>query len=442
MTGRRPAMGRLGALAPLLLLAALATVPTGCIKKKGGAGEVEEEEKDFTVGRFAFRRLSAADEAISKKDYKTAFAKLKELNDSDKITDHERALMWQKYADIYGEKGEYDKSIKALEKALSLNALPKEAVAAVQFNLGQLFAIQGQHEKAVKFLRGWAKQMKGKMPAEAKVLLAQSLIALEQHKEALVYLDEVVAESEGPVDERVRKLELVVHLELKHNKKVVLLLTELVERFPETKTYWVELSNALGQIDDHRRALAVLELAYRQEMLVSSDEIIRLARHYSLLDLPLQAAELLEKEMKAERVDKTPDNMELLANSWIGAREPMRALAAMTKAAKDSDNGELDYRLAQLQMQDEKWSKAEGSIRRALKKGKLSDKGAVYLLLGHAQYEQGKRSAARKSFREASAKKAHKAAGDRWLEVMKREDESCRSGKEPACKLIPGRGKK
>lgn len=441
MTRIRQAIGRLGLAMPLMLLAALSTVPTGCIKKKGGAGEAQEEERDFTVGRFAFRRLSAADDAISKKDYKTAFAKLKELNESDKITDHERALMWQKYADIYGEKGEYDKSIKALEKALELNALPKEAIAAIQFNLGQLFAIQGQHEKAVKFLKGWAKQAKGKMPVEGKLLLAQSLVALERYDEALVYLDEVVAASEGPVDERVRKLELVVHLELKHNKKVVILLTELVERFPETKTYWVELSNALGQIDDHRRALAVLELAYRQDMLVTSDEIIRLARHYSLLDLPLQAADLLEKEMKAQRVDKTPDNMELLANSWIGAREPMRALAAMTKAAKESDKGELDYRLAQLQMQDEKWSKAESSIRRALKKGGLTDTGAVNLLLGHAQYEQGKRSAARKSFRKAAAKKAHKVAGDRWLEVMKREDQSCQTGREPACKLIPGRGK-
>lgn len=413
----------------------LSSLPA-CLKTGSGA-EAEEEEKSFIVGRWAFRRLEATEAAMAEKDYKKAREQLDEMRGNEDLNDHERALMWQKYGSIEADQGDYKAAAVSLAKCLELDALPDTSQRTVKYNLGQLYAITEQYDKAVVLLEEWASKEKQGPPKEIQLMLANAYVQLGKFEKALGYAEAVAKATDTP-DENLLLMQLAIHLELKHNERVVELLTELIERFPK-KAYWLQLAAAHGQTGDHRRALAVLELAYRQDLLTESPELVRLAQHYLHMELPLKAAELLEKELSAGRVEPTPDNLELLANSWMSAREPGKAINALAKAAKEAKGGELYFRLGQLQMQQESWGAAESAFKRAIAQGELRDVGTAHLLLGTAQYELGQRAAARASFQKAAQSDSAKASAQRWIGVMQAEEESCPTGKEAACKLIPGR---
>lgn len=424
--------------ARVLCCALLTLAAGGCIKKQSGAeAEAAEEEKSFIVGRWAFRRLEAVDAAIAEGDTKTALEKLAELRDSEQLNDHERALTLQKYGGMHAEQRNYPEAIKAFRQTLALDALPSAATRTVQYNLGQLYAITEQPGPAVELLELWASGEKAGPPREIQLMLANALMELEQFERALVYVEALATASDEP-SENLVLMELAIHVELQHDDRVLELLTVLVERFPKPM-YWMQLANAYSQREDNRRAVAVMELMHRQGFLTTSAEIMRLAQHYAYLSLPVRAARLLEAEVADGRVEPTTDNLEFLANSWIEAREPEKAILVLQQAAEQSDTGVLAFRLGQLLLQKQRWSEAAAALRLALSKGGIREVAVANVSLGNALYELGQRSAARAAFKQAAAADGEDESGDRWLRIMDREDESCVSGREAACKLIPGR---
>lgn len=409
----------------------------GCIKKQTAEETAAEEEKSFIVGRWAFRRLEAVDAAVAKGDHETALEGLLELRDADQLNDHERALVHQKYGGIYAEQRNYGEAVKAFRTALALDALPDAATRTIQYNLGQLYAITEQHALAVELLETWAKGEKKGPPRDIQLMLANALMELRQFERALIYVQALAADLKAP-DETLMLMELAIHVELDHEDKVLDFLTRLVEQFPKPK-YWLQLANAYSQREDNRRAVAVLELMHRQGLLKTSEEVMRLAQHYAYMGLPLRSAVLLDKEVAAGRVEPTVTNLEFLANSWIEAREPDKAIEVLSQAASKADNGVLALRLGQLLVQKERWADAASALRMALGKGGIRDVGSANLALGNALYELGQRSAARGAFGKAREIESSSEPAARWLRVMQREDDSCVSGREAACKLIPGR---
>jgi len=425
--------------APCLVVACLlatAAVLPGCLKRQDDA-QAQEAEKRFIVGRWAFRRLEAAEEAFGKGDYAKARVKLAEMHTSEELNAHERALMWQLEGNMHAEQQQYDQAVDALSKCLQVDALPEAARRTVEYNLGQLHAITGDYANAVVRLEAWLEREEKDPPREIQQILANAHVQLRRFDRALVYAD-ALAKATPTADENLLRLQLAIHFQLDHPERMVELLTELIERFPK-KTYWLQLSAAHSQLGDDRRALAVLELAHRQGLLTQGDELVRLARHYLHMNLPDKAAELLERELASDRVPGSAKHLELLANSWMAAREPDKATGALAKAAQVAQDGEPFLRLGQLQMQREHWGPAQQSLQRALKKGGLRDTGTAYLLLGNSQYELGQRAAAQQSFHRAQQHDSTKASAKRWMAVMKGEDDSCPTGNEAACKLIPGR---
>ncbi|MDD9940026.1 MAG: tetratricopeptide repeat protein [Myxococcales bacterium] len=419
------------------LTALLLSTAVGCLKPKGGTTADEDDGKDFTVGRWAFRRLNNAETAAAQKKYDEALKLLGEMQANEDLNPHERALMWQQIGNIHVVQEDYPAAVKAFKKCVDLDALPAVSQAAVQFNLGQLYAITGDYKGAVKLLEAWLAKQKEEPSREIQLMLANAYVQMGMFKKALPYA-EAVAKKTQEKDENLLGLLLAIRFELKNYEQVVTILTELVERFPK-KAYWLQLSAAYSQLKDDRRALAVLELAYRQDMLTEESELRMLAQHYLHLEMPFEAATVLEKEMKAKRVAKSPKNLQLLSSAWMSAREVKKALKTLGNAAREAKDGTIYVQLGQLYMQEERWAQAQAALQKAIKKGGLKNAGTAHLLLGNASYELGKRSAARQAFNQAARHKKTKAAADRWLGVMQREDESCPTGKEAACKLIPGR---
>ncbi len=198
---------------------------------------------------------------------------------------------------------------------------------------------------------------------------------------------------------------------------------ELVTRFPK-KEYWVQLSLIYGAREDYRNSLAVQQIAYEQGLLTEDKELRRLARSYLFKSLPYPAAKVLEKGIQSGKIKVDSEAYEMLANSWIAAREYEKAIEPLTKAADLADDGKLYIRLGQVYMQREEWGEAARLFRKALAKGGLPDPGQAQLLLGISYYNNQQVDPARQAFRRAREHESSRKQADAWIGHIARETEA------------------
>ncbi len=197
-------------------------------------------------------------------------------------------------------------------------------------------------------------------------------------------------------------------------------------RFPK-KQYWVQLSLIYGALEDHRRSLAVQQVAYEQGLLTEDRGLRGLARSYLFRELPYPAAKVLEKGLEEGSIARDSDAYELLANSWIAAREYERSLPPLQTAAALSEDGNLYVRLGQVHMQREAWAEASAMLEKAVEKGDLKDPGNAELLLGISYYNGARVVRARTFFLRARRYDSTRDEANRWITHLDTE-----SGEETA----------
>ncbi len=108
-----------------------------------------------TVGAWAFKRLSAAHEALAQEKYDEALVALEEMKARSSLNAYEQALLGQTYGYIYASQGKYAPAVEAFEACLSLGGLPDEVQRNTQYNLAQLYVVQERFDDAVRVFQEW-----------------------------------------------------------------------------------------------------------------------------------------------------------------------------------------------------------------------------------------------------------------------------------------------
>jgi tetratricopeptide (TPR) repeat protein len=243
---------------------------------------------------------------------------------------------------------------------------------------------------------------------------------LEDFDQAIVQAKKANELSREPRESWLRLLAALYSHEQDH-VNAALVLEELVLRFPK-KPYWVQLSLIYGAKEDYRTSLAVQQVAYAQGFLTEDKELRRLARSYLYHDMPYPAARVLEMGLEANTIESNASSFELLANSWIAAREYERSLPPLVQAAELSENGDLYVRLGQVYLQREEWNAAATPLQKAIEKGSLKNPGNAQLLLGIAYYNDERVGRARSSFARARRHDSTRVAADRWIAHIENEE--------------------
>jgi tetratricopeptide (TPR) repeat protein len=166
----------------------------------------------------------------------------------------------------------------------------------------------------------------------------------------------------------------------------------------------------------------VQQVAYLQGLLTEDKELRRLARSYLYHDLPYPAAQVLEKGIAEGAIEADAESFELLANSWIAAREYDRSLPPLQKAADLSEDGNLFVRLGQVHLQREEWGRAAEQLQEAIEKGGLKNPGNAQLLLGIAYYNDRRVGQARSSFVRAREHESTRAKAESWITHIENEN--------------------
>jgi tetratricopeptide (TPR) repeat protein len=371
----------------------------------------------YPVNSRVSRYLNAAAEAAEEGTPEEGLALLDKLN-LNRLNPQERALVHRLKAYISYGAGEYEATIEHFQKVLDEEIMSVDADNRIRFNIAQLYASLQQWNDVIEALDSWFVYAESPEPL-AYYLLGISHYQLGDVDLAIANTEKAVDLSEEPAEGWLQLL-AALYIQKEDYASATPVLEELVVLFPK-KQYWVQLSLIYGARDDYRHSLAAQQVAYLQGFVTEDKELRRLARSYLYQGLPYPAAQVLNEAIEEGAIERDAAAYELLANSWIAAREYDRSLAPLRKAAELSDDGKLFVRLGQVHLQREEWDQAAERLREAVEKGGLEKPGTAQLLLGIAYYNAQRVEPARSAFLRARQDTATREEAERWITHIENE---------------------
>jgi tetratricopeptide (TPR) repeat protein len=356
--------------------------------------------------------------------YAEADASLGELN-LERLGPHERAETHRRYGyNAYGQE-QHDVAIEHLQKAIAEGdeGLPPRDRADVLFQIAQIQAAKARWQDVIETLQTWF-QIVERPNSVGYFMLALAHFQLEDLDGALEPAKQAVEIAKRPQQAWLQLL-LAIHLTRQDYAAATPVLDRMIALYPNSgKDYWLQLSSLHGVTGDDKRALGVLELAYRKGLLTDDRDLLRLLQLSLARGIPYRAARVFEQAVAEERFQGDAEALELQGVSWILAREPGKAVEPLTRAAELSKTGELYLHLGQIHLLEEQWEQAAVALRKALAKGGLSDPGTAQLMLGIAYYYVEQLQEARSWFNLAQRSSAMREQAEVWLQHVDREIET------------------
>jgi tetratricopeptide (TPR) repeat protein len=221
-------------------------------------------------------------------------------------------------------------------------------------------------------------------------------------------------------DVPVSWLELVADI-LKRNdepRAAIPWLERLIEKAPDNKVYWLELSVAYEKVGDLDRSLATMRLAHTAQLLNDDADFRRLSDLLINRGLPAQSAEVLEQALSQTIVRADEAAYTKIGTAWFTAGELNKAVAPLENAARVANTGDAYVRLAVVHVAREDWPAAIAALHAGMGRGSLTDEGQANLLMGVALYRQQQFDAARPWFEQAAAVPRHRAAAEDYLRAI------------------------
>ena len=122
------------------------------------------------MGEAVYQDVQSSMELLASKQMNEAIEKLTRSRTRARLREGGRQLQPGLRVQL---EDDHASATKAFAKALSFNALPRSQHEQLQFNLGQLYIVIGQHENGIKTLQDYIANACGNVPAEAHIFLGQ-----------------------------------------------------------------------------------------------------------------------------------------------------------------------------------------------------------------------------------------------------------------------------
>jgi tetratricopeptide (TPR) repeat protein len=355
-------------------------------------------------------------------DYQGALKILDAVKVSKKLTPTEAVQLYRIYGVVYFNQELYPQAIKSFETLLQQEGISEREKNDTLFTLAQLHFQIEDWQGAIKILTDWLAVVENP-PPQPYIMLASAYYQIDQFKEVIEPVEtaiEIARERNKPVEERWWLLLRAGYYELNNIPKVTEILEILVVNWPK-KDYWTMLSGMYGELNREQKQLGAYEAAYDQGLLTKSAEIVTLAQLLMQAEVGYKSARILEKGIADGIVEKNAGNFRLLSQAWQIAAEYEKAIGPLKEAAKISDDGELDVRLANSYLNLSRYDECVTAASSGLKKGGLKRPAVAQELLGMCLFEDEKHEDSKKAFRQAAKDKKIEKRARNWIKFIESE---------------------
>lgn len=394
----------------ILLTGALLTAPLHAQDEDGNG--------KYLLSESTYKALGEINELLQADRNREALTKLETLQKDVAGDDYESAVVQQTLGYAYNGLERYEQAAEAFVRAVESNALPPDVSHKLEYFIAQLYAQNRQYKEAILYLERWLDR-EDNPDVDAHRLAAGLYYEAGAYGKVSEHARLAISKSRK-ADESLYQLLLASYFETRDYSRAAALLEDMLQLFPENQTYWKQLYSTYQLLKQEKKALAVYELAYRRDFL-SSEEKEELARLYLHLQAPYRAARFLESELERGAIERTGENLKLLADSYYLAQETDKAIEAYGRAASKTDDSELYFRQGQLLVKQEQWQEARQALLQALQGDSLKYRPQAHLLLGIAAYKLNDNNTAREELRQASQSDETRQQAEYWLNQLEQQ---------------------
>lgn len=363
-----------------------------------------------------YQRLSSVQHMIETGQYDDALSRLNSLVPRVQSNSYEYAVTLQNIAYLYISRGDFNSALPYMNRAMRENAMPPSAQRQLVLDLAKLYVRTGQYSDAQRVMGVYMKA-EANPPADADMLVATVDAKLGQCRSALPYAKRAV-QNNAEAPESWYQLWIACAYSMKQYSAAVDGLYAALERWPDKSDYWRQLGQTYAQNGDNDKALGVFALMYRQGLAQNEQDYLNLVSLYMQNNEPYEAAGVLQKGLDAGIVTANESNYDLLAATWLDAKEYDKAITTLGQAAKYAKTGDAYLKQAQLYQQSHEWFSVIRATQRALQKGSLQRPGRAWLLQGIAQAENKQYPEAATALKEASKYEDVRGEAETWLRYV------------------------
>lgn len=370
-----------------------------------------------TLSERVYRQLVAASAAAESGNAAQAEQALMALSGDTALSPYERAVVWQTLGQLLARQARHADAIAAYERGLDSDAAATALQTQALHTLVSLYATQERWVEARTAIDRWLASRRAPPPPDAFGLIAAAYAEARRYGDALPWLERAIEAAPEPLREH-HLLRVVMRYETGDYAGAAAAAAELVRHWPGPAEHWSALQAAHRAAGDEAAALAAMRLADRRGALTDPRARLDLVRLELHLDLPYDAGERLERDLRAGRVPDTADTRALLVDAWAAAREVDKAVAAL---ARPGARAAQHLRAAELLRDDGRHGDAQRSARAALADPAATEaeRAEAWLLIGAATWEQGQVTEARRAFEAAARHGGRSAARAReWLAYL------------------------
>jgi tetratricopeptide (TPR) repeat protein len=312
--------------------------------------------------------------------------------------------------------GKAKKSIEYLQKAVAPNKLnDAEQVGTIKL-IADLSLQEEQYDSAIKYYQQWMK-VTCKEDFDVYFRMANAYYQTGKFAEIIAPINKAIALADKP-NKTAYALKMTSYYNRKMYKETIEVQEETVRIFPDDKAQWTQLGFFYMLVEDHKKALSTFEMAYNQGYLTKPAEIKALSQLYSMNDIPVKAAQLLEKHVKSGLVKKDERMLTSIASSYQQAREFKEAADYYGQSALLASDPDLYQKQGMVFYALEKYSDAIVALQKALDGG--SDKtGAIHLAMMQANFDKGDFRSAYKHVLEAKKDRSTARNARSWEPYIK-----------------------
>lgn len=339
------------------------------------------------------------------------------------LNSYEQAMLWNFYGFMHYGNDNLPAAIENFEKVVAEKAIPLTLRTSTLFSLAQLSMQQQNYEQSLDYLKQWQKINTKPLTSTQQMFFAQINYQNKDYKASLKYVNEAIelalTNNEIP-KENWFILQRANYYELKQPENVVKVIEDLI-RFHDKPKYWMQLSGMYGETGEEEKQLAIMEGAYQAGYVTSSQDIITLVQLYRYHGVPYKAAKLLESAIDNGQVAAEVKYLDMLAQSYISAKNDEKAIPVLVKAAKIAENGKFDAFLAQSYLNLEKWELAIASAKKAIKRGGVDRLGNMHLVIGMSNFNLKKFDESLSAFEDAQKLEETEKTAKQWHQYVERE---------------------
>lgn len=386
------------------------------------SNDQQQTRQAQAISRALYEDLMEAKSLVDAEDYAAALDSLLDLYEPDSLNSYEQAQILQYLGIVYNALGDLAKAIDSYEAILELPDLEPGLLKRTIYVLAQLHTANEQYDAAMVMLTRWFEH-EPNPGSRALVFRAQVEYQLGQFKDMIGSLEtaiDIAESSNVEIAESWYSLLSYGYFRLEDYARVRDIQKVLLQNWPK-KRYWSTLAGANSELGNETEFYSAYSAAYTNGLLDQESELVTMAQLYMQNDVPLKAATLLENEIELGRIDDSERNYRLLSQAWSLAQEDARAIPALERAARLSDNGEVDVQLGNAFLNLGRYEECLSAVRRGIDKGGLRNTANAYISLGMCHYNLQDYARARTAFRKARDEAGDRRLIDQWLRVIRDE---------------------